>query len=90
MKLQSKHMDTRYMVFAVMTDGREVPHHVGCERILDWIQVRSVVERFRTWKMGWIGKREFPVKYLRLVKIETSRTVEVVETMTSRTLECKI
>ena len=90
MKLQSKHIDTRYMVFAVMTDGKEVLHHVGCERILDWIQVRSVVEKFRTWKRGWIGKREFPVKYLKLVDIETSRTVEVVETETNRILECKI
>ena len=76
MKLQSKHIDTRYMVFAVMTDGKEVLHHVGCERILDWIQVRSVVERFRTWNRGWIGKRKFPIKSLKLVETETNSIIE--------------
>lgn len=90
MKLQTEDTDIRYMVFAETTDGRSVLQHVGCDRILDWIQARSIVERFRKWKRGWIGKREFPVKSLKLVEIKTNRKLELVETTTSRTFECKI
>jgi len=61
--------DTRYWLGVVRVDGKVVPQF--CGKPVNWLTAHNRMERFKDMKKYWIGKREFPIKSLKLVEITT-------------------
>ena len=62
----------KYRLFVKTTDGKWISQQLpGCRGGLTWMQAQKRLDRLRLWKEGWVGKREFPIKKIRLVEVRT-------------------
>lgn len=84
MKMISRGEDTHYWLDVVRVDGKVVPQFGG--KPVDWLRVNERIERFKNMKKYWIGKREFPIKSLKLVETTTKwkRVVESEDKTTTK------
>lgn len=84
MKMISRGEDTRYWLQAVRKDGKVVPQFGG--KPVDWLTAHNRIELFKDMKKYWIGKREFPIKSLKIVETTTKwkRVVEIVDKTTTK------
>ena len=82
--------DIKYRLYAVFNDGKVIPQHVGYKVDLTWYQVYGRIERIKQMKAGWIAKREFPVKKMKIVEISTKWKRIVEEETTKSTTDEEI
>ena len=83
-KTITRGVDTLYYLYVVRVDGEVVPQFGG--KPVNGALAEERIERFKDLKKYWIGKREFPIKSLKLIET-TTEWKRVIESKTTNTEE---
>ncbi len=67
---KSKFVDAKYLLFTLDAKGKW-RKWLPSKSSVSQIEAEQRIQYLKDLKRGWIGKRKFPIKKVKLVKIET-------------------